>query len=114
MKDQVNKLGEEFDCGICYEIMHQAVTLMPCLHNFCGGCFSDWTQRMKECPSCREPVKEVKKNNSFNSIIERYLILNPDLKRDPAIIEDLNKKNKFTCDIFKLEASQDQKMQIDQ
>ena len=38
-------MGEQFDCGICYQTMHQAVTLMPCLHSFCGGCFSDWLGR---------------------------------------------------------------------
>jgi E3 ubiquitin-protein ligase CHFR len=41
-KKKMDEMGEQFDCGICYDIMHQAVSLTPCVHNFCGGCFSDW------------------------------------------------------------------------
>ena len=62
-------MGDQFDCGICYQIMHQAVTLMPCLHTYCGGCFSDWLKRSKECPNCREEVITVKKNSMINSTI---------------------------------------------
>lgn len=95
----MNSLGEQFDCGICYEIMHEAVTLMPCLHSFCGGCFSDWINRHKDCPHCRENVSTVKKNSNFNSIIESFLNMNPAQKRDQTIIAELNKKNIFTCDV---------------
>jgi E3 ubiquitin-protein ligase CHFR len=45
MKQKINSMADQFDCGICYLTMHQAVTLMPCLHTFCGGCFSDWMAR---------------------------------------------------------------------
>jgi hypothetical protein len=38
--------------------------------------------RHQDCPSCREKVIEVKKNNSMNNIIEKYLQLNPNLQRD--------------------------------
>ena len=27
-------------CSICQEVLHLAVALQPCLHNFCGGCAS--------------------------------------------------------------------------
>lgn len=42
IREKITNLAEEFECGICYMIMHQAVSLMPCLHTYCGGCFSDW------------------------------------------------------------------------
>lgn len=77
MKQKINSMADQFDCGICYLTMHQAVSLMPCLHTFCGGCFSDWMARQKDCPSCREPVTEVKKNSLINSLIENYLMINP-------------------------------------
>lgn len=76
---------------------------MPCLHTFCGGCFSDWMKRAKDCPSCREPVTEVKKNSLVNSLIENYLQLNPNLKRDSKDIENLEKLNIFKNDVVKIE-----------
>jgi len=82
-------MSDQFDCGICYEIMYQAVSLMPCLHSFCGGCFSDWMVRHKDCPNCREPVNEVRYNASLNSTIDSFIELNPDKKRDPSLIEEL-------------------------
>lgn len=45
IKQKIDTMAEQFDCGICYMIMHQAVTLMPCLHTYCGGCLSDWIHR---------------------------------------------------------------------
>jgi hypothetical protein len=92
-------------------IMHQPVSLIPCLHTYCGGCFADWMERSKECPNCRKPVMMVNKNAQTNSTIESYLLINPQLKRDPKEIEELEKKNVFKnevvriihlCDIFSL------------
>lgn len=77
MKSKIDMMADQFDCGICYMIMHQAVTLMPCLHTYCGGCFSDWLKRSKDCPNCRDPVVMVKKNALVNSSIESYLLVNP-------------------------------------
>jgi E3 ubiquitin-protein ligase CHFR len=82
--------------------MHQAVALMPCLHNYCGGCMSDWIKRSKECPNCRVEVIMVKKNSQLNSTIESYLALNPDLKRSKEDIEQIEKINIFKNDIVRL------------
>ena len=78
--------------------MHQAVSLMPCLHTYCGGCFSDWLSRSKECPNCREAVIMVKKNSLINNSIESYLKVNPQLKRDAADLEAIDKLNIFKND----------------
>ncbi len=72
MKQKIDSMADQFDCGICYMIMHQAVSLMPCLHSYCGSCFSDWMGRSKECPNCREAVNEVKKNSMLNSVLHNY------------------------------------------
>jgi len=29
---------KEFECGICHDIMHNALVLQPCLHSFCKEC----------------------------------------------------------------------------
>ena len=26
-------------------------SLQPCMHSFCSGCYSDWMERSRECPS---------------------------------------------------------------
>lgn len=95
-------MGDQFDCNICYMIMHQAVTLMPCLHSFCGGCFSDWVKRQKDCPSCRNPVVEVKKSAMINSLVENFLSINPGSKRQDAELKELETKNLFKNDVIKI------------
>ena len=80
-------------------IMHQPVSLIPCLHTYCGGCFADWMTRSKECPNCRKPVMMVNKNAQTNSTIESYLLINPQMKRDPLEIEELEKKNIFKNEV---------------
>jgi E3 ubiquitin-protein ligase CHFR len=75
-------MSEEMKCGICLEIIYQCVTLMPCLHNFCGGCYSTWMKRNTNCPKCRDPVSEVRRNTALNNIIEAFLAGNPGEARD--------------------------------
>lgn len=92
------KLSDDLMCPICTEIIHQCVTIMPCLHNVCGGCYSLWMDRSKECPSCREPVSEVKRNATVSNIIESYLTSNPELRRPPEELKELEESNKITHD----------------
>jgi E3 ubiquitin-protein ligase CHFR len=97
----MDNMAEQFDCGICYQIMHQAVSLIPCLHNYCGGCFSDWMKRSKDCPNCRKAVLMVNKNAQLNSTIESFLKINPDKKREEWDIEDVEKKNIFKNEVVR-------------
>ena len=92
------KLSDDLMCVICTEIIHQCVTLMPCLHNCCGGCYSLWMDRSKECPACREPVAEVKRNVTVSNIIESYLTSNPELRRTAEELKELEESNKITHD----------------
>jgi len=36
---------QEFECGVCHEIMHKAIILQPCLHSFCRGCIKSWLKQ---------------------------------------------------------------------
>ncbi|MCO5584357.1 hypothetical protein L7F22_038283 [Adiantum nelumboides] len=73
---------------------HDVVTVAPCLHSFCNGCFSEWykNKRMSriKCPQCRESVVFVKKNHTLSSIIEDYLQEFPSLKRPSEEIANLD------------------------
>ena len=102
MKKNIDNMGDQFDCGICFQIMHQAVSLMPCLHAYCGGCFSDWLSRSKICPFCRDPIIMVKKNSQINSTIESYLKVNPQLMREKTDLELCEKLNIFKNDIVSI------------
>ncbi|XP_059659913.1 uncharacterized protein LOC132306519 [Cornus florida] len=52
--EQVNATGDL--CAICQEKLHAPI-LLPCKHIFCEDCVSEWFERERTCPLCRELVK---------------------------------------------------------
>ncbi|XP_061369902.1 uncharacterized protein LOC133312678 isoform X2 [Gastrolobium bilobum] len=74
-------------CSICLNIWHDVVTVAPCLHNFCNGCFSEWLKRSKEkrstvlCPQCRAVVQFVGKNHFLRTIAEDIVRADSSLRR---------------------------------
>ncbi|XP_042508473.1 E3 ubiquitin-protein ligase CHFR isoform X1 [Macadamia integrifolia] len=74
-------------CSICLNIWHDVVTVAPCLHNFCNGCFSEWLRRCQEkrssvlCPQCRAVVCYVGRNHFLRNIEENILQSDSSLKR---------------------------------
>ncbi|KAI9102662.1 hypothetical protein DFS34DRAFT_610031, partial [Phlyctochytrium arcticum] len=89
------EMEETLICGICQEIMHQVVSLMPCLHAFCGACFSGWHARSNQCPQCRTVVTQVSRNHMLGNLIDVFLKQYPERKRDEADLADLESRNKF-------------------
>jgi len=52
------------ECVVCKEILHGVVTVLPCMHNFCGCCLTEWQSHgNNDCPSCRGPCTDVKRNH---------------------------------------------------
>ena len=41
---------KQLKCSFCLETMYKPVSLLPCLHNFCGGCYADWMVKHNQCP----------------------------------------------------------------
>ncbi|CAH9070934.1 unnamed protein product [Cuscuta epithymum] len=78
---------EHAKCSICLNIWHDVVTVAPCLHNFCNGCFSEWLRRSQEkcssvkCPECRAVIQFVGKNAFLHNMEENILQADPSLKR---------------------------------
>ena len=68
---------------------------MPCLHNFCGGCYTEWMRHNNDCPICRKTVKNINKNALCASMVEDFLTTNPSKKRDAYYLEDLDIKDVF-------------------
>ncbi|XP_027179370.1 E3 ubiquitin-protein ligase CHFR isoform X1 [Coffea eugenioides] len=78
---------EHAKCCICLNVWHDVVTVAPCLHNFCNGCFSEWLRRSQKkhsnvlCPQCRAVVQFVGRNHFLHSIEEDVLKADDSLKR---------------------------------
>ncbi|KAF9601453.1 hypothetical protein IFM89_020220 [Coptis chinensis] len=79
--------SEHAKCSICLHIWHDVVTVAPCLHNFCNGCFSEWLKRSQKenptvpCPQCRADVHFVGRNHFLRNIEEGILESDLSLKR---------------------------------
>ncbi|GAV74000.1 zf-C3HC4_2 domain-containing protein [Cephalotus follicularis] len=78
---------EHARCSICLNIWHDIVTVAPCFHNFCNGCFSEWLRRSQEkhsdvlCPQCRAVVRFVGRNHYLRNIEEDILQADSSLRR---------------------------------
>nr|XP_022339652.1 E3 ubiquitin-protein ligase CHFR-like isoform X1 [Crassostrea virginica] len=99
-EEGMDQMEEVLVCTICQEIMHDCVSLQPCMHTFCAGCYSDWMKRSQECPSCRMSVDRISKNHIVNNLIEAYLKEHPGKKRSEEDIKDLDARNKISRDML--------------
>ncbi|KAF2215371.1 hypothetical protein CERZMDRAFT_36103 [Cercospora zeae-maydis SCOH1-5] len=85
-------LEKELTCSICTDILYQPLTLLDCLHTFCGGCVKEWfawqatnavssNKRLVAppytCPSCRESVRGTKADWRSTALLEGFLKANP-------------------------------------
>ena len=93
-----NNLKDEIVCPICLRCLHRCVTLVPCLHNFCGSCISQCLIPSSPCPVCREPVANFRKNAVLDLII-KDIEVDPNLKRTPQECEELDRIDNFLKDL---------------
>ncbi|KAK7102542.1 E3 ubiquitin-protein ligase CHFR-like [Littorina saxatilis] len=93
-------IAETLTCIICQELLHDCISLQPCMHSFCAGCYSDWMAQSSECPSCRSNVDRINKNHIVNNLIEAYLKKHPEKKRLEDDLKELDAKNKITRDML--------------
>ena len=74
-------------------------SLQPCMHCYCGGCYSEWMDSSNKCPAvslpidscerycvsvcvcvcvkCRRKVERVNKNHLVNNLVDAFLRANP-------------------------------------
>ncbi|KAG9129250.1 hypothetical protein Leryth_006470 [Lithospermum erythrorhizon] len=85
-------------CSICLNIWHDVVTVAPCLHNFCNGCFSEWLRTCKQkhdsvrCPQCREEVQFVGRNHFLQNIEQEIFRVDSSLQRSKEDIALLDSR----------------------
>ncbi|KAI1180033.1 hypothetical protein F4777DRAFT_574315 [Nemania sp. FL0916] len=104
-------LEKELNCSICTELLFQPLTLLDCLHTFCGACLKDWFEWQKisaetspitrppgaaafTCPSCRAPVRDTRRNATVTSLLDIFLASNPNKARSEAEQDELLQKYK--------------------
>ena len=69
-------------------MLYQPLTLLDCLHTFCGSCLKEWfswqaTQASSQkpnpftCPSCRASVRDTKPNAGITTLLDMFLLANP-------------------------------------
>ncbi|EFA81073.1 hypothetical protein PPL_05909 [Heterostelium album PN500] len=95
-KIEHDSMEDNLICGICQEIIHKCLTLIPCMHNFCMCCYGDWRANSSICPQCRSSVKSGQKNHAINNLIESYLKVNPSKKRDADELKEMDDRCKIT------------------
>ncbi|KAH7037975.1 uncharacterized protein B0I36DRAFT_359593 [Microdochium trichocladiopsis] len=104
-------LEKELTCSICTEILYQPLTLLDCLHTFCGACVKDWFSWQKTnaealpdrtsrrgpvftCPSCRAEVRDTRHSATFATLIDMFLSANPDKAKSEQDKEEMRAKYK--------------------
>ncbi|XP_076469271.1 E3 ubiquitin-protein ligase CHFR-like [Babylonia areolata] len=97
-KQDDDAFAETLTCIICQELLYDCVSLQPCMHSFCAGCYSEWMAHSPECPSCRGKVDRINKNHIVNNLVEAYLKEHPEKRRPEEDTKELDAKNKITRD----------------
>ncbi|KAI9746516.1 MAG: hypothetical protein M1818_000229 [Claussenomyces sp. TS43310] len=94
---------------ICTEVLYEPLTLLDCLHTFCGACLKEWFRwqlsSAKEnynpatarttpytCPSCRAVVRDTKHNAAVTTLLEMFLAANPDKVKTAEEREECEKR----------------------
>ncbi|XP_075424719.1 E3 ubiquitin-protein ligase CHFR isoform X2 [Ascaphus truei] len=95
-----DKMEETLSCIICQELLHDCVSLQPCMHTFCAACYSGWMERSSLCPTCRCPVERICKNHILNNLVEAFLIQHPDKCRSEEDRRSMDARNKITQDML--------------
>ncbi|EED19151.1 SH3 domain protein [Talaromyces stipitatus ATCC 10500] len=105
-KPGLGDLEKELVCSICTELLYQPLTLLDCLHTFCGSCLKEWFswQAVRSrssgsasrftCPACRAAVRATRPNATVTTLLDMVLVANPERDRTAEEKEEIAKKYK--------------------
>ncbi|KAL3431082.1 hypothetical protein BDV09DRAFT_177173 [Aspergillus tetrazonus] len=104
-------LEKELTCSICTDLLFQPLTLLDCLHTFCGSCLKEWfyTQASRRpstttprytCPSCRARVRETRPNATVTTLLEMVLTANPERAKPAAERAEIEERYKHGESVF--------------
>lgn len=89
------ELEEHVLCPICMQAIYKCVALLPCLHNFCMSCYSEWMLRKDDCPVCRQLVTAVVKNHPMDAVVGAFLEAYPEKCRSQEELKDLDRRDRL-------------------
>ncbi|KAL4943740.1 hypothetical protein BDV06DRAFT_210773 [Aspergillus oleicola] len=103
-------LEKELTCSICTDLLFQPLTLLDCLHTFCGSCLKEWfyTQGSRRssstprytCPSCRATVRETRPNATVTTLLDMVLTANPERAKPAAERAEVEQRYKHGESVF--------------
>lgn len=111
---------------ICTELLYQPLTLLDCLHTFCGSCLKEWfyvqgSRRRSSrsgpkftCPSCRAAVRETRPNATVTTLLDIVLAASPDRAKSQQEKEEIAQRYKPGGSVFPREESTDESGDDDQ
>ncbi|KAL6704841.1 hypothetical protein ACN47E_007524 [Coniothyrium glycines] len=79
-------LERELTCSICTDVLYHPLTLLDCLHTFCGACLKEWfafqaatatSLHPYTCPACRASVRSTQPNATVTTLLDIFLRANP-------------------------------------
>ncbi|EER25445.1 C3HC4 type (RING finger) zinc finger containing protein [Coccidioides posadasii C735 delta SOWgp] len=86
-------LEKELTCSICTDLLYQPLTLLDCLHTFCGYCLKEWfswqgsnhgdRRRYPQftCPSCRASVRDTRHDAKVTTLLDLFLRSHPEKEK---------------------------------
>lgn len=103
---QIDKIKNEFQCGICMDVLLLPYTL-PCGHTTCADCIEDWliTRTIRSCPTCRVMLNENQRpvpcrvlKDAITAIVEPTLTMQEHIERQERSVMWQNKLDyKLKC-----------------
>ncbi|PGG97656.1 hypothetical protein GX51_07223 [Blastomyces parvus] len=99
-------LETELTCSICTDILYQPLTLLDCLHTFCGSCLKEWFSWQAShppssgrnakvtCPSCRAVIRDTRHDAKVTTLLDLFLQSNPHRARGAGEKKQLEQKYK--------------------
>ncbi|KAI4722052.1 hypothetical protein E4T48_01705 [Aureobasidium sp. EXF-10727] len=94
-------LEKELSCSICTDVLYRPLTLLDCLHSFCGSCLKEWFAwqasskgHVYSCPACRAVVRDTRPNATLSTLLDMFLHAHPDKGKTAQEKLDMDKTYK--------------------
>ncbi|KAG9953740.1 hypothetical protein KCU85_g1017, partial [Aureobasidium melanogenum] len=100
-------LEKELSCSICTDVLYRPLTLLDCLHSFCGSCLKEWfawqsssKSHVYSCPACRAVVRDTRPNATLSTLLDMFLQAHPDKGKTAQEKLDMDKTYKPGDDVI--------------